>query len=135
LAKPLSNADSNPFLYDTWLNNNTPTDALVLEAGCMTTSDSTAYRWLERSRYIMPECGITMDLFNRDRDLDQPVEWRHLKASAKGEENILELYQTSTYWLKGKVPVYLISWGNDPRWIDLGEEEYEDDLVSIYRLP
>jgi hypothetical protein len=135
LSGQLSGAVDGPFQYISWLNTHTQRDALILEAGCMTVNDSTAYRWLERSRFIMPECGMQMELFNRDRDFYQPAEWRQLKEIAQGKSDILDLYQSSSYWLKGKVPVYLVSWGNDPRWSDSGEIKYEDAFVSIYQLP
>jgi hypothetical protein len=128
-------ATDNPFQYVSWLNIHTTRNALVLEAGCMTTDDSAAYRWLERSRFIMPACGKQMALFDRDQDFYRPNEGRELKAAAVDKTDILELYQASAFRLKGKVPVYLVDWGNDPHWDGVGEMVYQDEFVGIIKLP
>ncbi len=124
-----------PHEYIAWLNKNTPRNALILEAGCITAFDQPAYRWLERSRYIMPACGMQMDSFDRDRDFYVASEWQQLKQLAQGSGNILELYQASNFRLKGKLPVYLVSWGSDPQWVGSGEQVYQDSFVTIYQLP
>ena len=82
----------------------------------------------------MPACGVQMDLFNRDRDFYVPSEWRQLKQLALGSSDILELYQASDFWQKGKVPVYLVNRGSDPNGTGSGKQVYQESFVSIYLL-
>ena len=76
-----------------------------------------------------------MGLFDRDRDFYLPAEWQELTASAQGKADILELYRDSTFWLKGRVPVNLVFWGSDPHWVGIGEMQYQDAFIGIYRIP
>ncbi len=124
-----------PYEYIPWLNQNTPRNALILEAGCLTAFDQPAYRWLERSRFIMPACGMQMDSFDRDRDFYIQAEWSRLKQLAQDTNNIMDLYKASDFPLKSKMPVYLVSWGSDPQWAGSGQQVYQDSFVTIYKLP
>jgi hypothetical protein len=124
-----------PLGYIAWLNANTPRDALILEDGCPPAGNTGSYRRLERSRFISPVCSETISQFNRDADFIVNDEWRRLSQNAETAVDILDLYQASSFWLKGKGPLFLVSWGNNPKWARLGEAMYRDAYVSIYQVP
>jgi hypothetical protein len=124
-----------PTSYIDWLNANSPRNAMILEDGCLTNGDADAYHRLERSRFISPECSEKIDRFQRDADFILNDEWHALYKSAEEATDILAFYNASSYWLKGKVPVYLVSWGSNPKWYSLGLPVYHDKFVSIYRVP
>jgi hypothetical protein len=121
--------------YIDWLNANSPRNALILEDGCLTNGDADAYRRLERSRFISPDCSEKIARFQRDADFILNDEWHTLYKSAGESTDILALYNASSYWLKGQIPVYLVSWGSNPKWDGLGHPVYHDKFVSIYRVP
>lgn len=124
-----------PLYYIIWLNQNTPENALILEDGCMSVDDSAAYRWLERSRFIPPACSEKMALFPRDADFIMNKEWHGLYESTSGSGDILAMYEAISFRQKGQVPVYLVSWGKDPKWSSLGSPVFEDTYVNVYRVP
>jgi hypothetical protein len=124
----------NAFRYIYWLNQHTPLNALILETGPMS-GDRVSYRWLERSRFLIPEFAAKLELFQRDWDFVLLDEWRQLKSTLPhSTDDIVEWYQAVNFRYKGKRPVYLVVWADGPTPSQAAQPVYQDSFVTVYAL-
>ncbi len=94
--------------YINWLNQYTPTDALVLEMGPFP-ADTTKFRWLERNRFLVPADAYQFFYFSFDNDFILPKDWNNLIASGPKSSNVLDWYRAINFRGKGRQPVYLVT--------------------------
>jgi hypothetical protein len=124
---------NSPFRYINWLNQYTPTDALILEMGPFS-ADKTKFRRLERNRFLVPEAASQLLYFTYDRDFILPKDWNNLIASGPKSSNVLDWYRAINFRGKGRQPVYLVTRQEGQAPPQAGSPVYQDQYVKIYHL-
>jgi hypothetical protein len=120
------------FRYIPWLNGNTEKKALILEAGPLP-EDTVRFRWLERSRLLLPVDFSTLALSGYDKDFIAETEWQELMAQSAEMPDVLGWYHALQFRDKDKRPVYLVV-RQEMVLPDSAVLKYQDDFVKIFAL-
>jgi hypothetical protein len=124
---------NSPLRYINWLNQYSPTNALILEMGPFP-EDRTKYRWLERNRFLVPTTASQLFYFSFDMDFILPKDWNNLIASGPKTTNVLDWYKAINFRGKGTQPVYLVTRQAGQAPPQAGSPVYQDQYVKIYHL-
>jgi hypothetical protein len=123
--------DSTFYIY--WLNQNTPTNAIVLERD-ISGKDSMKWRWLERNRFLLPEEAKKIYIFLNDWGDLMPSQWDAYVKNMSGINDVLKAYQGVDFRTKNQQPVYLVDSIDSQKPTQSGELVFQDDFVKIYSL-
>jgi hypothetical protein len=115
--------------YIHWLNANTPIDALIVEYGPL--EDSTIFRLLQRTRYLVPATVDQLNHVQTDLDLLRLDAYSVFRADT-GNQDPLQAALQSSYVRDHRPPIYTVL--HDPAGASSGSLVYSDDYVRIYRV-
>jgi hypothetical protein len=124
--------------YIRWMNENTPSNAILLEASCpddnlLSDPNIQRYHWLERLRLIPPDCFASSRLATLDGPFLLPKDFQPFRESTAGQ-SILDIYSAIDFPLKAVAPAYLLVRQSQPTPRVTGIPVYTDPFVKIYRL-
>jgi hypothetical protein len=123
--------DKYKYIY--WLNQNTPSDALILETGTFE-ADSIKIRWLERNRLVVPQEFLELEFFYYDMDFVLPDDWNQLIQHSQISSDVVDLYNRLDFRYKDQQHVYLVVGLEKQTSANLGLPVFADDWVKIYYL-
>jgi hypothetical protein len=115
--------------YISWINQETPIDALIVEYGPL--EDTTTFRLLQRTRYLAPTAADQMNHLQTDLDLlrlDSYEAWR----AAIGDQDPLKAAMDSSYVRDHHPPIFTVL--RDPGQTSPGELVYQDAYARVYRV-
>jgi hypothetical protein len=119
------------FRYILWMNNHTPTNALIVENPAPDLADH-RFRLLERIRYLDPIDANHLHDFRIELEITRPQDLAALTLETSGKDILWQVLH-SEYFISRHPPVYYVTRkGVDSEW---GAPVYEDSYVAIFRIP